>query len=75
LHYFVKIFPTDQEVKKIHSVWNKLLACHADINLCNNNQESPLHQAVLANNILAVSWLLKNGADVDIQSKRVRSCH
>jgi hypothetical protein len=44
LHYFVKIFPSGLEVKKLHSVWNRLLKCQADINLCNSNKEAPLHQ-------------------------------
>eukprot|EP01094_Clydonella_sp_ATCC50884_P026463 TRINITY_DN7262_c0_g1_i1.p1 TRINITY_DN7262_c0_g1~~TRINITY_DN7262_c0_g1_i1.p1 ORF type:complete len:1217 (-),score=447.96 TRINITY_DN7262_c0_g1_i1:241-3612(-) len=70
LHLLVRLSRDGVDKQKAEQSWNMFVDRGGDVNALNRSKETPLHQAVIRNNLHAVAWLLDNGAEVDAESKR-----
>lgn len=70
LHLLVRLNRQGVEKQKSEQSWDMFVNRGGDVNVRNRSLETPLHQAVLRDNLHAAAWLLDHGADVDPAQKR-----
>lgn len=69
LHYAVANNHMKSVEVLMHSGHKKNTQIPIDINIVNNNEETPLHRAVISGNLPMVKCLVLNKADIDLQTQ------
>ena len=71
-HYFIRYFYDGEKKRKLVEylrVGALFLSKGLDINAKNRHGETPLHCACIAGKLLAVTWLLRHGADINAATR------